>query len=65
MHGNIKQMKDSGTIYLICFNRPYEHAKHCLGVAIDLDKRITDQLWGMGARLMEVVAQEPGIIGIG
>ena len=43
------------TVYLIHFNRPYRHARHYLGFTENLDKRITDHLCGMGARLMEVV----------
>ena len=46
-----------GTIYLIHFNRAYKHARHYLGYSEHLDKRITDHLCGMGARLMEVVTQ--------
>src|SRR5262245_6920770 len=48
-------MKNSGTVYLIHFNRAYKHARHYLGYSEHLDKRITDHLCGMGARLMEVV----------
>jgi len=44
-----------GTVYLIHFDRAYKHARHYLGYSEDLDKRITDHLCGMGARLMEVV----------
>lgn len=43
------------TVYLIHFNKPLKHAKHYLGFTENLDKRITDHLCGMGARLMEVV----------
>lgn len=43
------------TVYLIHFNRPYRHARHYLGFTENLDKRITDHLCGMGARLMEVI----------
>jgi predicted GIY-YIG superfamily endonuclease len=42
-------------VYLIHFNRAYRHAKHYLGYSENLDKRITDHLCGMGARLMEVI----------
>jgi predicted GIY-YIG superfamily endonuclease len=48
-------MKAPGTVYLIHFNRAYKHARHYLGYSEHLDKRITDHLCGMGARLMEVV----------
>jgi predicted GIY-YIG superfamily endonuclease len=43
------------TVYLIHFNRRFKHAGHYLGFSTDLDKRITDHLCGMGARLMEVI----------
>src|SRR5262245_50496799 len=43
------------TVYLIHFNRPYRHARHYIGYTTNLDKRITDHLCGIGARLMEVV----------
>jgi predicted GIY-YIG superfamily endonuclease len=45
------------TVYLIHFNRRFKHAGHYLGFSTDLDKRITDHLCGMGARLMEVVTE--------
>jgi predicted GIY-YIG superfamily endonuclease len=48
-------MKNHGTVYLIHFNHAYKHARHYLGFSENLDKRITDHLCGMGARLMEVV----------
>ncbi len=48
-------MKAPGTIYLIHFWKPYRHARHYTGYSEDLDKRLTDHLCGMGARLMEVV----------
>lgn len=48
-------MKTQGTVYLIHFNRAYKHARHYLGYSEQFDKRITDHLCGMGARLMEVI----------
>src|SRR5262245_14167926 len=45
------------TVYLIHFNQAYRHARHYLGFTEHLDKRITDHLCGMGARLLEVVTQ--------
>ena len=50
-----KSPADSKTVYLIHFNKPYRHARHYLGFTENLDKRITDHLCGMGARLMEVI----------
>lgn len=48
----------SGTIYLLCFSRPYKHAKHYLGWALDLEKRLAEHASGRGARLLEVVSAE-------
>ena len=42
-------------VYLIHFNTPYRHARHYVGFTTNLDRRITDHLCGMGARLMEVI----------
>ena len=50
-------MKTPGTVYLICFNRPYRHARHYTGYSEHLDKRLTDHLCGQGARLMEIVTE--------
>lgn len=50
-------IETNGVVYLIHFNRAYKHARHYMGYSEDLDKRITDHLAGMGARLMEVVTQ--------
>jgi len=43
------------TVYLIHFNKAFRHARHYIGFTTNLDKRITDHLCGMGARLMEVI----------
>lgn len=48
-------VKFTPTVYLLHFNRPYRHARHYIGFTTNLDKRITDHLCGMGARLMEVI----------
>jgi predicted GIY-YIG superfamily endonuclease len=52
-----RTMKRASVVYLIHFNRPYKHARHYLGFSTNLDKRITDHLAGMGARLLEVVTE--------
>lgn len=43
--------------YLICFERPYKHARHYLGFTKDdtPDRRIDSHRRGTGARLMSVV----------
>lgn len=43
------------TIYLLHFDTPYRHAKHYLGIARNLDKRLAQHAAGQGARLTQVV----------
>jgi hypothetical protein len=43
------------TVYLIHFEEPYKHARHYVGFAENLRKRLTLHALGHGARLMEVV----------
>src|SRR5262245_37279343 len=45
-----------GWVYLLHFERPYRHAKHYTGFAVDLDRRLDAHLCGRGARLMAVIA---------
>ena len=42
-------------VYLIHFDTPYKHARHYLGWAGDIGKRIARHQRGDGARLLEVV----------
>lgn len=42
-------------VYLLHFDRPYQHAKHSLGSCQDLERRLTQHGKGRGARLLEVV----------
>ena len=51
----MKLTSNTPTVYLIHFRKPYKHARHYLGYSANLDKRITDHLCGMGARLLEVI----------
>lgn len=44
-----------GTVYLIHFVKPYEHAKHYLGWTTDLARRIAEHRAGQGSRLLAVV----------
>ena len=53
-------MANNGTIYLIHFERPYKHARHYLGWAIDLEHRLRQHRAGHGARLLDVI-QRAGI----
>jgi predicted GIY-YIG superfamily endonuclease len=47
-----------GTVYLIHFDRPFKHAKHYTGWALDLPTRLADHQAGRGARLLEVIRDE-------
>jgi predicted GIY-YIG superfamily endonuclease len=49
-----------GTVYLLHFDRPYEHASHYTGWTRDLDGRLDQHATGRGARLLAVV-QAAGI----
>ena len=44
-----------GVIYLLHFDRPYEHARHYTGWTTDLQQRLADHAAGRGARLLAVV----------
>ncbi len=44
-------------VYLIHFDRPYEHAEHYLGYSSDIEKRLSAHAKGNGSRLMEVITQ--------
>jgi predicted GIY-YIG superfamily endonuclease len=44
-----------GTVYLLHFDRPYEHAKHYIGWTDDLEARLGLHAKGQGARLLAVV----------
>lgn len=44
-----------GTVYLLHFDRPYKHARHYLGWAVDLDVRLAQHGRGHGARLIAVI----------
>jgi predicted GIY-YIG superfamily endonuclease len=49
-----------GTVYLIHFDRPFGHAQHYLGWALDLPTRIKHHRRSTGSRLLAVV-NEAGI----
>ncbi|QVI22916.1 hypothetical protein KHQ06_08110 [Nocardia tengchongensis] len=44
-----------GTVYLLHFDRPFQHARHYTGWTTDLDARLADHRAGRGARLVEVL----------
>jgi predicted GIY-YIG superfamily endonuclease len=46
-----------GVIYLLCFSRPYRHARHYCGWAEDVLDRLNQHASGRGARLMTVIWQ--------
>jgi len=45
-----------GTIYLLHFDRPYQHARHYTGWTLDLDNRLAKHAAGRGARLLQIAA---------
>ena len=45
----------AGTIYLIHFDRPYKHAGHYIGWALDVRRRLAEHAAGRGAHLMAVI----------
>lgn len=49
-----------GTVYLLHFDAPVQHAQHYLGWAVDVHDRVNDHLAGKGARLV-AVALERGV----
>lgn len=44
-----------GTVYLICFDEPYGHARHYTGWSDDVGARLVAHRRGQGSRLMQVV----------
>ena len=46
-----------GVIYLICFERPFSHARHYMGWTQALGVRLHLHRAGRGARLMDAVTQ--------
>jgi predicted GIY-YIG superfamily endonuclease len=45
----------TGVIYLLHFERRYQHAAHYMGWAADLEQRLAEHTAGHGARLLAVV----------
>jgi len=45
----------TNVVYLIHFDRRFQHAGHYLGSAVDLEARLAQHKTGSGARLMGVV----------
>lgn len=50
----------TGTVYLLHFDRPYKHARHYVGWAKNVKRRLAEHAAGRGARLLAVV-KEAGI----
>jgi predicted GIY-YIG superfamily endonuclease len=44
-----------GMVYLLHFDRPYQHAAHYTGWTMHLERRLGEHAVGRGARLLEVV----------
>jgi hypothetical protein len=47
----------TGTIYLLHFSRPYYHARHYTGWALNLTERLAAHSHGSGSRLIEVISR--------
>ncbi len=45
----------AGTVYLLHFDQPYEHARHYVGWAVNVKRRLAEHEAGHGARLLAVV----------
>lgn len=52
-----KDNMNTWKLYVIHFNTPYKHAKHYTGIALDVEKRITEHRKGTGARLTQVLKE--------
>ena len=50
----------NGTVYLLHFDQPYKHARHYVGWAQNVKRRLAEHAAGRGARLLAVV-REAGI----
>jgi hypothetical protein len=46
-----------GVIYMLHFDKPYQHARHYVGWTDDLLARLDRHASGTGARLLEVITQ--------
>jgi len=47
----------SGVVYLLHFDRPYKHAKHYMGYANNLERRIERHVRGDGSKLVKAVVE--------
>ena len=47
-----------GTMYLVHFSRPYYHARHYLGFALDLHRRLARHRRGEGSPLLAAVVDD-------
>lgn len=47
----------SWKVYVIHFDKPYKHAKHYTGIALDVEKRMKQYSKGQGSRLMKVLKE--------
>jgi predicted GIY-YIG superfamily endonuclease len=47
--------RQAGTVYLLHFDQPYKHARHYVGWASNVKRRLAEHQAGHGARLLAVV----------
>ncbi len=52
-------MENKGTVYLLCFDKPYKHARHYIGFCENgnVEKRINRHYKGNSSRLLRAVAK--------
>lgn len=50
-------MSQTWKLYVLHFDKPYKHARHYTGIALDVEKRIHEHETGQGARLMQVLKE--------
>jgi predicted GIY-YIG superfamily endonuclease len=51
-----RRYRGSGTVYLLHFATPYQHARHYVGYTDNLPARLAEHSAGSGARLLAAVA---------
>ncbi len=47
----------SWKVYVIHFDKPYKHAKHYTGIALNVNKRMKEHKGGYGSKLMKVITE--------
>lgn len=50
-------MNKTWKVYCIHFDKPYKHAKHYTGIAINVEERMKEHRSGRGSRLLAVLKE--------